>query len=213
MAEIRQGDWDKLREEVRNLSERTITMEPKLDALDKKAEAFRQFQEKAEPSLWFLTHAKMIAGLFAAAFVGAIGTGIWRFATVSTLVEQHAKDIDKLRTGDEVRDLRKQYDSLLNAHNSLRGHIKVLYDRQQRGPVGLPEAVAYDGRIEQLSAEKITILPDDIGLPLYTFKLPEDVGVRMNGKPARLADLKPGMKVKVVIAGGRVNSIEAGTGY
>jgi hypothetical protein len=55
------------------------------------------------------------------------------------------------------------------------------------------------GRIINLRAREITLLPDNVGKPSYTYRLRnnEEPSVRIDGTSATFTDLQPGMKASI----------------
>ncbi len=103
----------------------------------------------------------------------------------------------------------KDYKELYEAHNQLRRNIIVLWDRQPKQPPHFVEAIVFHGRIESISPKELALLPDEIGDPVYQFSLPQNTLVSINHKPAKIADLKVGMKASVTLIKGKVDEIQA----
>lgn len=208
MPEIGKAEWESIRKDVHEFRSTIAAVNVTVTSLD-------EFRKQAEPNMWFVHYLKSILtatfgafGLFALTSASGV---IWytasQFSTINEVAKHQRENIETL--SKELKDLRKEHDKLFVAHESIRRHVTVLYDRQSKGPVNLPEALVINGTVARITETELTVLPQDMGEPAIRFRVPDSHQVIYNGKPAKISDLRIDTKITVVLAGGRIIRIIA----
>jgi hypothetical protein len=146
-----------------------------------------------------------MAGLGVPVLAVAVG---WLFSTVASEREASAVAAAQIaRQSEELKEIRAKHERLSDSYHSIRQSIAVLYDRQEKPAVKVPEALVYNGEIKRVVDNELWLLPFDEGLPLIRFPLAASVPLSRGGKSIKLTDVKPGMKADVVTAGGEIVNV------
>lgn len=111
--------------------------------------------------------------------------------------------------GEQLKELAAKNEALRSAHDNLRAYVTVLMDRDPRGAPRVPEAIVFRGEIRDVSATSITILEPELGEPARKFTLPSNAEIILDGRPAKVADLRHGMEVAILQSGGMVTAVRA----
>jgi hypothetical protein len=171
------------------LEERLRSVEASRDAMQGSIGTLRHFVYWSIPLAVVLT-------------TGLVGLG-WHYVGACQDIARHGEHLkaadERLRAAEDgLRAAEKKSGELAGQLESIRGHIRVIVDRQGKDLPNVPNALVYHGRIKRLDATEIAILPDDIGEPVWAFRLQDGpVRVRVNQKAAALADLKLGMRAAI----------------
>ncbi len=180
-ANITKAQWVRLQGEVRALATRVLDLTGQTATLKGQAGRLEQLAEKAMPRNRAVTWAKWLVGIVVAGTVlTAVVLGIWTLASVSADVRVQEQRLKDLEAKQHVMNL------LLKSHRSGTDASEGNVVRVDKGKVV----------IEAKGQEK-------------SFRLAAHASVTLHGEPARLTDVKPGMRVRVWVSKDEVDEVSA----
>jgi hypothetical protein len=171
------------------------------DQLDERLRKVETFLDDFNGSL------RAVKGMFGV----AIGLLAAILSVATSIAWQHYEYRFKLLESKSV-ELEGRIGHEREARDRLRTHVSILYHDIGKSPPNLVETVAIDGTIRRITPTELDLLPDDDGMPTIRFLLHGMDKARFNGQPVPVAELKAGMRAKVIPLRDML-SIEAGKGY